>query len=85
MSHLVGKPTVCLGENKGADQLFSDCEADQRFCFRYTDSTFPILSKSKISSFYPDCVAVHADLCQTCSETTLLVFPRGGSNGTTET
>ena len=22
---------------------------------------------------------VHADLCRTCSETTLLVFPRGGS------
>ena len=25
-------------------------EADQRLCFRYTDSTIPLLSKSKISS-----------------------------------
>ena len=29
----MGKPTVCIGENKGADQLRSNCEADQRrFC-----------------------------------------------------
>ena len=43
-------PTICLGENKGADQLRRNCEADQRLCFRYTDSTIPLLSKSKISS-----------------------------------
>ena len=24
----MGKPTICLGENKGADQLRSNCEAD---------------------------------------------------------
>ena len=46
----MGKPTICIGENKGADQLRSYCEADQRLCFRYTDSTIPLLSKSKISS-----------------------------------
>ena len=39
-----------LGENKGADQLRSNCEADQRLCFRYTESTIPLLSKSKIYS-----------------------------------
>ena len=33
------KPDFCLCENKGADQLCSNCEADQRLCFRYTDST----------------------------------------------
>ena len=27
------KPDFCLGENKGADQLRSNCEADQRLCF----------------------------------------------------
>ena len=43
----MGKPTICLDENKGADQLRSNCEADQRLCFRYTDSTIPLLSKSK--------------------------------------
>ena len=29
----MGKPTICIGENKGADQLHSNCEADQRLCF----------------------------------------------------
>ena len=36
---------------------FSDCEADQRLCFRYTDSTIPLPLKSDISSFYPSSVA----------------------------
>ena len=48
MSRFMGKPTICIGENKGADQLRINCEADQRLCFRYTDSTIPLLSKSKI-------------------------------------
>ena len=34
------KQYFCLCENKGADQLRSNCEADQRLCFRYTDSIF---------------------------------------------
>ena len=38
-------------ENKGADQLRSNCEADQHACFRYSDSTISLLPKSKISSF----------------------------------
>ena len=80
MSHLTGKPTICIGENKGADQLHSNCEADQRLCFRYSDSTIPVLLKSKISSFQLFSVLVQVGLCWTCSETTLLVFPRGGSN-----
>ena len=28
---------LCIGENKGADQLRSNCEADQRLCFRYSE------------------------------------------------
>ena len=51
MSRLMGKPTICLGENKGADQLRSNCEADQRLCFRYLDRTDPFLLKSEISKF----------------------------------
>ena len=35
----MGKPTICIGVNKDADQLRSKCEADQRLCFRYSDST----------------------------------------------
>ena len=72
----MGKPTICIGENKDADQLRG--KADQRLCFRYTDSTIPLLLKSEISSFFS--VLVQVNLCRTCSETTLLVFPRGGSN-----
>ena len=47
------KPDFCLCENKGADQLRSNCEADQRLCFRYSDSTISLLPKSEISSFLP--------------------------------
>ena len=47
MSRRMGKPTICIGENKGADQLRSNCEADQRLCFRYTDSAIPALLKGK--------------------------------------
>ena len=38
----MGKPTICLRENKGADQLRStcNCEAEQRVCFRYSSSTY---------------------------------------------
>ena len=37
------KPDFCIGEYKVADQLRSNCEADQRLCFRYTDSTISLL------------------------------------------
>ena len=51
MSRIVRKRDYCLCENKGADQLRSNCEADQRLCFRYSDSTIPLLLKYEISSF----------------------------------
>ena len=45
------KPEFGLSENKGADQLCSNCIADQRLCFHYTDSTCTILFLiSEISS-----------------------------------
>ena len=75
----MGKPTIYICENKGADQLRGNRKADQRLCFRYSDSTFPPLLNSKISSFYLFSVLVQVGLCLTCSETILLVFPRGGS------
>ena len=46
----MGIPTICIGENKDADQLHGNREADQRLCFRSTDSTLPIVPKSEISS-----------------------------------
>ena len=57
LSRLMGKPTICIGENKDADQLRGNREANQRFCFRYTDSTIPLLSKTKISSLFCACTA----------------------------
>ena len=63
------KPTFCICENKDADQLHGNREADQRLCFRYTDSTIHLLSKSEISSLYPSSVTVQPGLCRTWSET----------------
>ena len=74
----MGKPTICLGENKGADQLRSNCEADQRLCFRFTDSIIPLLFKFKISSLQPSSVTVQAGLCRTRSTPKLLVFSHTG-------
>ena len=39
----MGKPTICIGENKDADQLRGNREADQRLCFRYTDTIVQLL------------------------------------------
>ena len=50
------KPDFCLYENKDADQLRSNCEADQRLCFRYSNSTIPF--QSEFSSFKLFSVAV---------------------------
>ena len=50
MSRGARKPDFCICENKDADQLRVNREADQRLCFRYMDSTIPLLPKSKISS-----------------------------------
>ena len=47
----MGKPTICIGENNGADQHRGNREADQRLCFRYSDSTIPPLLIYKISKF----------------------------------
>ena len=73
------KPTFCICENKDADQLRGNREADQRLCFRYLDSMIPLLSKSEISSLWPSSLAVQPGLCRTMSETRMLVFSRRGS------
>ena len=63
LSRLMRKPTICICENKDADQLRGNREADQRLCFRYSDSTIPLLLKSEISSFYLLSVLVQVGLC----------------------
>ena len=63
------KPAFCICENKDADQLRGNREADQRLCFRYIDSTtIPLLPIYEISSLKPS-VAVQPGLCRTWSET----------------
>ena len=59
----MGKPTICICETKGADQLRGNREADQRLCFRYSDSTIPLLlnpkfqdSSSFLCLYRPVCV-----------------------------
>ena len=42
MSRVVRKPAFCICENKDAD--------DQRLCFRFLESTIPLLPKYEISS-----------------------------------
>ena len=44
------KPDFCICDNKDADQLRGNCEADQRLCFRYMDSTIPLLSDPKFQA-----------------------------------
>ena len=61
----MGKPTFCICENKDADQLFSNCEADRRFWFCYTDSIIPLLSGSNISGPWPSAVTVRVELLWT--------------------
>ena len=60
---------ICICENRDADQLRGNREADQRLCFRYTDSTIPVLPKSEISNIWLSSVTVQPGLCGTWSET----------------
>ena len=69
ISLVMRKPAFCICENKEADQLRGNREADQRLCFRYTDSTIPLLPKFEISSLWPSSVAAQPGLCRTWSET----------------
>ena len=70
------KLDFCICENKDADQLRGSREADQRLCFRYTDSTIPLLPKSEILSLKLFSEAVQSGLCQTWSETPKTGFLR---------
>ena len=70
------KTGFCKCDNKDADQLRGNREADQRLCFRYMDSTIPLLSKSEISSLNPPSATVQPGLCGTWSETPKTGFLR---------
>ena len=48
MSGVMRKPAFCIYENKGADQLHGNREADQRHWFRYLDRILILPPKYKI-------------------------------------
>ena len=64
------KPAFCICENKDADQLRSQlrskcavyCAADQRLCFRYIDSTIPLLPIYEITSL-SHLLRLHSPVC----------------------
>ena len=58
------KPAFSICKNKGADQLHSNCAADQRLCFHYIESTIPLLPESEITSLLQSSVDVQAGLCR---------------------
>ena len=47
----MGGPTLYICENKGADQLRGNREADRCLCFRSTGSAIPPLSESENSAY----------------------------------
>ena len=63
------KAAFCICENKDTDQLRGDREADQRLCFRCTDSAIPLLPKYEFSSLQSSPIIVQPGLCGTWSET----------------
>ena len=52
-----------------ADQLCSNCTADQRLCFHYSDSMVLFIFKSVMSSILPFPETVQVNLRRTWSET----------------
>ena len=59
MSCILSKPAFCICEKKGADQMRSNCAADQHLCFHYT--LYFLNQKLQIPSqllwlYSPDCV-----------------------------
>ena len=79
-NHVMIKPDLCLRENKGADQLCSNCTVDQSLCFCYRNSTMFHLLIFEISGFQPSSVTLQADLCWTWSETRRSAFSHHGSH-----
>ena len=71
MSRCMGKPTICIGENKCADQLHSNCEADQCLCFASRIVQFLYCLKPK---FPASSVTVQAGLCWTWWEVQIVGF-----------
>ena len=58
LSGCMGKATICIGENKGADQLHSNCQADQCLFFAARIVQFLYFINPKFpASVFCDCTA----------------------------
>ena len=74
------KPDFCLCENKGADQLRSNCEAVKRLCFHYSDSTVPLFLNTNFQASGL-CLWLYRPVCVGPGwKPKLLVFSRTGSD-----
>ena len=51
------KSAFCICENKDADQLRGNREADQRLCFRYSDPSTLLIQNFKPLDIFCDCTA----------------------------
>ena len=75
MSRVLGKMAFCIhAKTKPQISCAVTAQVDQRLCFRYIDTTIPLLYKSEIKSFKPSSVAVQPGLCQTWSQTAKTSF-----------
>ena len=67
MGRVMGKPMICICENKDADQLRGNGEADQHFCFRYIASVILLLPKlSRVMRKPTICICENKDADQLC-------------------
>ena len=58
------KTCFCICANKDADQMCDIRAADQRLCFRYLDSTIPLLPKSEIfKPLYSHLLKMYSPVC----------------------
>ena len=79
----MGKPIICTGRNKGADQLRGNREADQRLWFRYLNPKF----QATVHGSHPGAIQIYkkvvhffkiAKSCQTMTlvQTTNKIFEK---------
>ena len=88
MNRDMRKPDFCISENKDADQLCSNCTADQQICFRYTDgirSLIFLYPKFQASSLFLRLYSTNRPVCVGPSrKPRRQVFSRRGPNSATK-
>ena len=59
----MGKPTICIGENKGADQLRGNREADHAFVFATRIVQFLFYLNPKFQASSPFLTCLNSSVC----------------------